>query len=149
PLVEEAFREAQSQQPVKSALLKFDDGNKSSVVSGDRAALKHAFVEIFLNALQANPSEATIAVRLKPAPGFNGQGKRWAQVEVEDNGSGFTPEALSRVPSPFFTTRTVGLGLGLTVTRKIIETHHGKLEIVKPTETDHGVVRILLPQSAS
>jgi signal transduction histidine kinase/CheY-like chemotaxis protein len=149
PLVEEAFREAQSQQPVKSALLKFDDGNKSSVVSGDRAALKHAFVEIFLNALQANPAEATIAVRLKSAPGFNGQGKRWAQVEVEDNGSGFSPEALSRVPSPFYTTRTVGLGLGLTVTRKIIETHHGKLEIVNPTESAHGVVRILLPQSAT
>ncbi len=148
PLVEEAFREAQSQQPVKSALLKFDDGKHPSVVSGDRAALKHAFVEIFLNALQANPVEATIAVRLKSAPGFNGHGKRWAQVEVEDNGSGFSPEALSRVPAPFFTTRTVGLGLGLTVTRKIIETHHGKLEIVKSTGSGHGVVRILLPQTA-
>ena len=65
------------------------------------------------------------------------------------SGSGFSPEALSRVPSPFFTTRTVGLGLGLTVTRKIIETHHGKLEIVKPTQGAHGVVRILLPQSVS
>jgi signal transduction histidine kinase len=149
PLVEEAFHEAQTHQPVKSALLKFDDANKSSVVSGDRAALKHAFVEVFLNALQANPSDARIAVRLKAAPGFNGHGKRWAQVEVEDSGSGFSPEALSRVPSPFFTTRTVGLGLGLTVTRKIIETHHGKLEIVKPTEAAHGVVRILLPQSAT
>ncbi len=149
PLVEEAFHEAQSHQPVKSALLKFDDANKSSVVSGDRAALKHAFVEVFLNALQANPADARIAVRLKPAPGFNGHGKRWTQVEVEDSGSGFSPEALSRVPSPFFTTRTVGLGLGLTVTRKIIETHHGQMEIVKPTEGAHGIVRILLPQSAS
>ncbi|HEY0551169.1 MAG TPA: ATP-binding protein [Verrucomicrobiae bacterium] len=149
PLVEEAFHEAQSHQPVKSALLKFDDSNKSSIVSGDRAALKHAFVEVFLNALQANPADARIAVRLRTAPGFNGHGKRWAQVEVEDSGSGFSPEALSRVPSPFFTTRTVGLGLGLTVTRKIIETHHGQMEIVKPTEGAHGIVRILLPQSVS
>ena len=148
PLVEEAFHEAQSHQPVKSALLNFDDGHQSTIVSGDRAALKHAFVEVFLNALQANPADAKIAVRLKTAPGFSAQGKRWAQVEVEDNGGGFSSEAMSRVPSPFFTTRTVGLGLGLTVTRKIIETHHGKLEIVPPTETAHGVVRILLPQNA-
>jgi signal transduction histidine kinase/CheY-like chemotaxis protein len=149
PLVEEAFRDAQAHQPVKSALLKFDDGNQPSIISGDRAALKHAFLEIFLNALQANPADATIAVQLKSAPGFNGHGKRWAQVEVKDNGAGFTPEAISRVPSPFFTTRTVGLGLGLTVSRKIIETHHGKLEIVKPGEAGHGVVRILLPQSSN
>jgi nitrogen fixation/metabolism regulation signal transduction histidine kinase len=68
---------------------------------------------------------------------------------VQDNGAGFAPESVSRVPSPFFTTRTVGLGLGLTVSRKIIETHHGKLEIVAPKESDHGVVRVLLPQNAA
>jgi len=149
PLVEEAFKDAQTHQPVKSALLKVDDGNQSAIISGDRAALKHAFLEIFLNALQANPKDAKIAVRLRPAPGFTEQGKRWAQVEVQDNGAGFSPESVSRVPSPFFTTRTVGLGLGLTVSRKIIETHRGKLEIVAPKESNHGVVRVLLPQNAT
>ena len=150
PVVEEAFADAQAYQPIKSALLKFDDGiQQPSIVAGDRAALKHAFLEVFLNALQANPSDARIAVRLKPAPGFNGQGKRWVQVEVQDNGPGFSPEASGRVPSPFFTTRTVGLGLGLTVSRKIVETHHGKLEILKPGEVEHGVVRILLPQNGA
>ena len=148
PLVEEAFQDAQTHQPVKSALLKFDDGNPPSIISGDRPALKHAFVEIFLNALQANPQDAKISVRLRPAPGFTEQGKRWTQIEVQDNGAGFSPESVSRVTSPFFTTRTVGLGLGLTVSRKIIETHLGKLEIVAPKESDHGVVRVLLPQKA-
>jgi len=149
PVLEEAFRDAQTHQIVKSALLKYDDANQPSVVSGDRAALKYAFLEVFLNALQANPNDARIAVKMKPAAGFNDQGKRWAQVEVQDNGTGFSPEALARVPAPFFTTRTVGLGLGLTVTRKIVETHHGRMEIVKPTEDHHGLVRIFLPQSAN
>jgi len=148
PVVEEAFREAQAHQPVKSALLKYDEGNQPSIVSGDRAAIKHAFLEVFLNALQANPKNAQIAVRMKAEQGFNGQGKRWAQVEVQDNGAGFSEEALSKVPTPFYTTRTVGLGLGLTVTRKIIETHHGKLEIPRSDAEHHGVVRIFLPQSA-
>lgn len=149
PVVEEAFREAQAHQPVKAALLKYDDSNQPPIVSGDRAAIKHAFLEVFLNALQANPKDAKIAVRLKSDQGFNGKGRRWAQVEVQDNGEGFTSEALTKVPSPFFTTRTVGLGLGLTVTRKIIETHHGRLEIINPPDSSHGLVRIFLPQSTN
>ena len=44
PVVEEAFREAQAHEPVKSALLKYDEGNQPSIVSGDRAAIKHAFL---------------------------------------------------------------------------------------------------------
>ena len=64
------------------------------------------------------------------------------QIEVQDNGAGFTAEAAGKMPSPFFTTRNVGLGLGLTVSQKIIETHHGKLEIVP---SDSGVVRVSLP----
>jgi len=149
PLVEEAFREAQVHQPVKSALLKFEDGTQPAMIFGDRPALKHAFLEVFLNALQANPKDPKIAVRLLPDQGFNGKGRRWTQVEVQDNGSGFSAEALARVPSPFYTTRTVGLGLGLSVTRKIIETHHGKLEILNPADGRHGMVRIFLPQSAN
>ena len=150
PVVEEAFREAQSHQPVKkSALLKYDDSNQPPIVTGDRAALKHAFLEVFLNALQANPNDPRIAVRLKAEPGQAGKGRRWAQVEVQDNGEGFSSEALNKVPSPFFTTRAVGLGLGLTVTRKIIETHHGRMEIVNPTNNRHGLVRIFLPHSTT
>jgi len=53
-------------------------------------------------------------------------------IEVRDNGGGFTPEALQRAATPFYTTRNVGLGLGLAVSRRIIGTHHGKLEIVVP-----------------
>ena len=68
------------------------------------------------------------------------------QIEVQDNGAGFTAEAMQKAVAPFYTTRNVGLGLGLTVTRKIIETHHGKLEIIPPQGGHSGVVRISLPQ---
>ena len=68
---------------------------------------------------------------------------------MQDNGSGFSPEAAQKAAAPFFTTRNVGLGLGLTVTRKIVETHHGKLEIVSPKSGHAGVVRISLPLEAA
>lgn len=147
PLIEEAFQEARKYQPVKSAQLKYESGASPVVLTGDRAALKHALAEVMLNALQANPADPRIGVRLLPESGSNGRDE--LQIEVQDNGAGFTPETAEKAPAPFFTTRNVGLGLGLTVSRKIIETHHGKLEIVTPKSGQAGVVRISLPLDAA
>ncbi len=144
PLIEEAYEEARKHQPVKAAQFKYEDEAKPIVMTGDRAALKHALTEVILNALQANPTDPKIGVRLHADS--NGSGiVHDLQIEVQDNGSGFTPEAAQKAPSPFFTTRNVGLGLGLTVSRKIIETHHGKLEIVQRKTGQSGIVRISLP----
>ena len=142
-LIEDAYQEARKHQPVEKAQLQCNSGDKPVVITGDRAALKHALAEIMLNALQANPKDPKIGVRLHTAP--SSTGGRELEIEVQDNGSGFTSETVQKAPSPFFTTRNVGLGLGLTVSRKIIETHHGKLEIVPPQTGQHGTVRVLLP----
>jgi len=138
-LVEDAFQEATRHQATSGAQLKFGIFDKQLTVVGDRAALKHALAEIMLNALQSNPGNAKIDVTLTAA-GSNGD--RSLLIEVQDNGGGFSAETAKRVPAPFYTTRQVGLGLGLTVSQRIIETHHGKLEIV-PSPT--GVVRVSLP----
>src|SRR5580765_7978558 len=90
PLIEEAYQEARKHQPVKSAEFKYDDENKPFVVTGDRAALKHALTEVILNALQANPNNAKIGVRLHEDA--NGNGAHGLQIDVSDNGTGFTPE---------------------------------------------------------
>src|SRR5437016_11658132 len=111
------------------------------------AALNHALAELMLNALQANPADPKIGVRMHPDSGNNG--RQGLQIEVQDNGQGFSPEAVQKASAPFFTTRNVGLGLGLTVTRKIIETHHGKLEFLAPKTGEAGIVRISLPLEAS
>jgi len=142
-LIEDAYQEARKHQPVEKAQLQCENGGKPIVITGDRAALKHALAEIMLNALQANPKEPKIGVKLHT--NSNNAGARELEIEVQDNGTGFTAETVQKVPSPFFTTRNVGLGLGLTVSRKIIETHHGKLEIVPPQAGQHGTVRVLLP----
>ena len=142
PLIQEAYQEARRHQPAESAQLHCENKGKPVVVTGDRAALKHALAEVMLNALQANPKEPKIDVKLHTEGDNSHQD---LQIEVQDNGSGFTTDAAKQGPSPFFTTRNVGLGLGLTVSRKIIETHHGKLEIVPPQSGKSGVVRISLP----
>ena len=136
-LLEEAYQEAVRQQPVKGATLKIDSGGKVNTLTGDRAALKHALAEIMLNALQANPKTPLIGVKLQSDPGA-----RAVTIEVADTGAGFSVESAKKVPAPFYTTRNIGLGLGLSVSQKIIETHHGRLEIVPAPS---GLVRVLLP----
>jgi signal transduction histidine kinase len=143
PLIEEAYQEARKYQAVKGAQLKYEPAGDPVVVMGDRTALRHAFAELLLNALQANPSDPKVGVRLDADS--NGNSAPALHIEVRDNGAGFDPEAAQKAFAPFFTTRNVGLGLGLTVSRKIIETHHGKLEIVKPKTGQAGVLRVSLP----
>ncbi len=143
PLIEEAYEEARKYQPTKGSQLKYDDVDERIVINGDRAALKHALAEVMLNALQANPAEPKIGVHLRAQPAENGH--PGLQIEVQDNGSGFSSEAAQKATAPFFTTRNVGLGLGLAVTRKILESHHGRLEILPSKSGANGIVRISLP----
>ena len=100
-----------------------------------------------LNALQANPGDPKIGVRLHADS--SGNGLHGLQIEVQDNGTGFTPKRPRKRPRRSSPPATSGLGLGLTVSRKIIETHHGKLEIVPPKSGQSGIVRISLPVDTS
>jgi signal transduction histidine kinase len=141
-LIEEAFREARSYHPANTVLLHFES-NESLTVACDRSGLRHAFAEIILNALQANTQSCQVCVRSRSET--DAGGARWARIEVQDSGAGFTAEAADKASKPFFTTRNVGLGLGLTVTNKIIQTHSGKMEIPPPHSGQPGLVRISLP----
>jgi len=51
------------------------------------------------------------------------------EVEISDTGPGIPPENFNKIFEPFFTTRTRGTGLGLAVSRNIVETHGGKLDV--------------------
>lgn len=146
-LLAEAYQEAGKHLPAKAAPLNYDPPSKPITLHGDRAALKHALAEVMLNALQANLAEPKVSILARTES--SGNGVQVLQLDVQDNGSGFTPEAAKNAFVPFFTKRAVGLGLGLTVARKITETHGGRLEIVAPKSGQHGVVRISLPLEAA
>jgi nitrogen fixation/metabolism regulation signal transduction histidine kinase len=142
-LIEEAFREARVYHPSSTVLLQFESAGEPLSVSCDRQGLQHAFAEIILNALQANTQSCQVHVRTRAET--DAAGSRWAQIEVQDSGAGFSVEAAGKASEPFFTTRNVGLGLGLAVTHKIIQTHCGKMEIPPPRLGSPGLVRVLLP----
>ena len=144
-LIDEAFREAYVYHNGKVPDFRIAEDMEKLTIAGDHKALRHAFSEVLLNALQATQGESKrIAVSVSSI-GTNGH--RGVNVEIRDGGSGFSAEAARRAPEPFYSTRNVGLGLGLTVTRKIIEDHQGRVEIADPTVKGSGVVRITLPLS--
>jgi signal transduction histidine kinase/DNA-binding response OmpR family regulator len=144
-LIVEAFHEAHTFHPGKKiAQLAFNRKIAPWKISGDHKALRHAFSEIILNALQANPEDPNVAVNIEEG---KAGGPPVLKVEVRDSGKGFTLETAQRAQEPFFSTRNVGLGIGLTVSRKIIESHHGRIDIPASQTGEPGVVRISLPLS--
>ncbi len=146
-LIEDAFREAQRNHGEQPVVLQYETGGKQLVLSGDKAGLKHALAEIMLNALQANPPSPK--VRVETSEAADASGVHWLKILVQDSGSGFSAEATKKAPDAFFTTRNVGLGLGLTVSRKIIEMHQGRIDISKPDAGQAGLVTITLPLSVN
>ena len=141
-IIANAYADANHFYPGKQAPgLIYDASAMPWKVTGDTKALRHAFSELFLNALQANPNNPTITVR---ATEVDDEGHPCVNVEVQDTGPGFSHDVAERIGEPFQSTRSVGLGLGLTVTRKIIENHAGRIEIPR-TDKAPGIVRISLP----
>ena len=144
-LVSEAFAMAQNNLKSKSARLVFEKKDPFNL-NGDKAALKLALSEILLNAIQASPEAPgkTSETRVRIQRGANGLSKL-VQIEIKDAGPGFTADAKRRAQQPFFSTRNVGVGLGLTVSRKIIEAHHGQLDVGCGETGEHGIVCVSLP----
>ncbi|HSY10482.1 MAG TPA: response regulator, partial [Candidatus Dormibacteraeota bacterium] len=81
-VIQEAYEEARKHQIAETSQLQYENSGKPVVITGDRAALKHAFAEIMLNAMQANPKKPTVGVRLHTAA--NKDGKQDLQIEIED-----------------------------------------------------------------
>ena len=142
-VVEEAYNSAVTNQAPHASRLRFDAASGPILIHGDVAGLTLAFSEIILNALQANPADPEVEVRCA----VRGPGDSPAEVVIDfrDKGNGFPPELAEKATLPFFSTRNVGPGLGLSVAKKVIEKHHGSLEIRVPAKGETGGVRIHLP----
>ncbi|MGZ9006348.1 MAG: sensor histidine kinase, partial [Burkholderiales bacterium] len=94
-------------------------------VRGDRIQLQQVMLNILLNALDAYrdcpPEDRTIIVRAESVK------DRMNRVSVSDRGKGLRDEELAKVFEPFYTTKREGLGMGLSISRSIIESHGGRL----------------------
>lgn len=98
-------------------------------VRGDRERLKSSLSNLAINALQAMPSGGRLSARVAREDGF-------VKVVIRDTGVGISEEALGKIFEPYFSTKQTGFGIGLALTKTIIQEHHGSIEV--ESELDRG-----------
>jgi signal transduction histidine kinase len=106
-------------------------------VTADPFQLKHAVLNLVLNALQATPPGGAIAIE-------TGGDDRVLEVRVRDSGEGMSEGVLPRAFDLFFTTREGGTGLGLPIARRIVEAHGGTLDL-RSREGEGALATLSLP----
>jgi nitrogen-specific signal transduction histidine kinase len=109
-------------------------GHKLARIEADKIRLMQAFEHVLRNAYQSMPTGGRLAISTSDAQSADFADGPMpvggaVRVEWQDTGEGIALENLKRVTDPFVTTRNVGVGLGLTIVKKIIERHSGQLEI--------------------
>jgi two-component system, NtrC family, sensor histidine kinase HydH len=107
------------------------------IVWVDGAQIKQVFLNILLNALQATPARGAIEVRLYA-------GNECITTEIRDQGEGIPAEVKAQLFTPFFTTKPKGVGLGLSISQRIIEGHRGAIRVTSQPGSG-TMVRIELP----
>ncbi|HKB02436.1 MAG TPA: ATP-binding protein [Gemmataceae bacterium] len=113
-------------------------------IYADRQQLRQVFLNLFTNAADAMPKGGRLSPRVRP--GLLPPDRPAVAIEVTDSGTGIPAEVLPRVFDPFFTTKEEGkgTGLGLVICKRIVQEHHGTLEI--ESEVGRGTtVRVTLP----
>jgi PAS domain S-box-containing protein len=89
--------------------------------------IRQVIVNLIGNALDALPAAGRIVVRTAEGRDWR-TGRKGLRVSIADNGAGMTPETLARIFEPFFSTKGItGAGLGLWVSREIVDKHRGSL----------------------
>ncbi len=98
-----------------------------SSVQIDREQIKQVFLNILLNAIDATQENGKILVKTRPfvKPG----GEPYVQIEFTDTGKGIPEEYLEDIFNPFFTTKSTGSGLGLSISNQIIQDHRGYIDV--------------------
>jgi two-component system, chemotaxis family, sensor kinase Cph1 len=118
---------------------------KVTAVAGE---LRQVLSNLLANSLDAIDTRGKIRVRVSEQRAWKTPGQRSVRITMADNGSGISPAAREHLFEPFFTTKgSVGTGLGLWVTKQIIDKHHGSIQVrSQPSGERRGTIfSIVLP----
>jgi len=128
-------------EELKKGQIAFQDHLNKTIlpVHGDAETLYRAFSNLIINAIQAMPNGGTLSISSKLDSSSSS-----VEITFRDTGIGMDETTAKNIFNPFFTTKDKGVGLGLALTRKIIEDHRGTIEVV--SEKGMGTTfTVLLP----
>ncbi|MEX2089208.1 MAG: ATP-binding protein, partial [Bacteroidota bacterium] len=103
----------------------------------DKDELRRALINIIRNSVQAMDQEGIVAIESSVHGGT-------CRIRIRDNGPGIPEEIQAKVFQPNFSTKTDGMGIGLAITRKVIEDLDGAITL-RSTVGEGTVIEIMLP----
>jgi signal transduction histidine kinase len=105
-------------------------------VQMDPSLLRQVFLNLIKNASEACGKEGKLEIRTEHS-------SSWVKIRFTDNGPGISEEILDRIFEPFFSTKKTGIGLGLSIVRKIMDTHGGHIEITSVSPNGAKITLVL------
>jgi signal transduction histidine kinase len=120
--IEQAVELSRQQVRTKPIQVKFEPVASLPPVEHDPALIQQVILNLILNGIQAISGSGEVRVALTPDHDS-------VVVQVSDNGRGISAEALPKIFKPFFTTRSEGTGLGLSLANSIVQSHGGRIEV--------------------
>jgi signal transduction histidine kinase len=131
-LVDSVLQISESKMRAQGVELVEEVNGVPTMLNVDAEKIRMCFVNVIANAIQAMPDGGELRI------GFHQEGGRLV-ITFRDNGAGIDPDVARRVFEPFFTTKREGIGLGLFLSRSIVERHGGTISIA-PLEDQHGTI---------
>ncbi len=135
--------QVQAQFDAKKVPLEVDVPAGLPAVGLDADRFRQVLLNVLLNALDATPPGSKVVARAARTPDGGGG----VRITIDDGGPGIPGEVEGRIFTPFFSTKTRGTGLGLAVSRGIVEEHHGRISLRNRPEGG-ARAEIVLPEIA-
>jgi two-component system sensor histidine kinase HydH len=103
--------------------VKFVSATENVVADVDSDRLLQCLLNIYLNGVQAMPGGGTLSIKCQAV------NEGFFRINILDTGQGIAAAHTRQIFDPYFTTKTTGTGLGLAIVHRIIEAHHGRIEV--------------------
>ena len=137
-LLKEIFSLSKEDCKVAGITLQLETDEDPLFVEGEAGKLKQVFLNLVKNAMEAMEKGGSLTIRSRRSAGR-------VEISISDNGPGIQSKDREKLFTPFFTTKPQGTGLGLVVSKKIIEEHPGGTLGLESEEGKGTIVKISLP----
>lgn len=144
-LIQETIDSLGKEEILEGVNVKKEFNHSSPLINIDKEAFKRVLQHLLYNSIHAMPKGGNICIITGDCTSNN---QSFFEMKMIDEGIGIPEEIIGKIWEPFFTTKTRGIGLGLTIVRKIIETHGGNISATSNSNMKGAEITIRLPKVA-